>query len=440
MKDEDIVGWWHSCVTDKAMGAFFNAADLLYTVRPWQQVPHHSCLIHMMVPSIGKRTWVVSVLGQEAGDSQGIMLFDHVHAFKRYEQIYEAAEAGIEPKTIPAYDLLHFEDSNDVPESIRRIVTENGWWDADNDVFPTALKIDPNLSAAPAHLSDVVFLETMTRALAKALESPERWHRAWQGGEPVEMTLPIETSDGMQEVVLGSELSQGFDLFTGSDSELLAAFAEIDGKRGSRMIDFDELDRLERSLMSRVAACPEALELEDPTLGLGMLLDLADQLFVTVTDLDAKDLEQMLFYDIPSSVMLGSDSAQTLLTSIQFAYEWMTTRYPLEHGADYLDLLNNIDIGTLETRLVDPKLFGRRKTKIIADLSTDFDTTTKEGLNKMMRTVFAGSSAAQTLVLEEPPNMMPPGWKPQNPALTSKQKQKRKVNRKAARKARKKNR
>jgi len=36
MKDENIVSWWHTCVTDEALVGFFDAADLLYTVRPWR--------------------------------------------------------------------------------------------------------------------------------------------------------------------------------------------------------------------------------------------------------------------------------------------------------------------------------------------------------------------------------------------------------------------
>ena len=58
----------------------------------------------------------------------------------------------------------------------------------------------------------------------------------------------------------------------------------------------------------------------------------------------------------------------------------------------------------------------------------------------MMRTAFGGYSVAQSLVLEDPPYMMPPGWKLPNQTATVKQKIKRKANRKAARKARKKNR
>ena len=104
------------------------------------------------------------------------------------------------------------------------------------------LQVDPHYAAAQVHLNDVVFFETLTRALAKALESPEPWQRAWQSGEPVEMTLSVDSSDGKQKVVLGSELSQGFDLFTGDDSELLAAFDEMDGRKKSKKIDFDQLE------------------------------------------------------------------------------------------------------------------------------------------------------------------------------------------------------
>jgi len=440
MEGEKAIGWWHTCVTDEALGGFFNAADALYAIRPWQQVPDHSCLIHMTMPSFGKRTWVISILGEEAVDSRGIRLFDHVHAFRRYEKISDAAEAGITPTKIPAHDVLHFEDRNDVPEPLRRAVAARGWWTADRESFPTVLQVDPYFTVEQVHLRDVVFFETLTRALAKALESPEPWHRAWQGGEPVEMTLSVDTSDGEQEVVLGSELSQGFDLFTGSDSELLAAFDEMNGGKASINVDFDQLERLERSLMSRVAACPEALELEDPILGLGMLLDLANQLYIPITRLDAIDLRQMLSEDIPRSVMVGGDSAHTLVSSLKLSYQWMMTHHPLEHGADCLALLNDNAIENLETRLVNAQLFGRRKTRMIAEFTAHFDTTTPEGFNTMMRTAFGGSGVAQSLVLDDPPQMMPVGWKSQDPAAKAKQKIKRKANRKAARKARKKNR
>ena len=438
IESEKVTGWWHTCVTDEVLGAFFDAANVLYAVQPWRQVPDHSCLIHMMVPAFGKRTWVVSVLGQDGVNNRGIMLFDNVHAFKRYEKISDAEEAGIKPTKIPSHDLLHFEDSGDVPESLRQAVAEKGWWAANKEAFPTVLQVDPYFRVAQVHLHDVVFFETFTRALAKALESPEPWYRAWQGGEPVEMTLSVDSSDGKQEVILGTELSQGFDLFNGSDDELLAAFAEMNLRNAS--IDFDQLERLERSLMSRVAASPEALELEDPILGLGMLLDLASQLLVPVTQLDVVELEQMLFDDIPHVVMLGGDSASAIVSSLQLAYQWMVARHPLEHGADCLNLLNDSIIERLETRLVDAQLFGPRKTQLISEFGTDFDTTTPEGFNKMMRTAFGGSSVAQSLVLEDPPPAMAPGGKPPNPSFTAKQKTKRKVNRKAARKARKKNR
>ena len=354
--------------------------------------------------------------------------------------IFDAGHAGIEPISIPAHDVLHFEYNHDVPEPLRRAVAEKGWWASDSEAFPTVLQVDPHYAAAQVHLNDVVFFETLTRALAKALESPEPWQRAWQSGEPVEMTLSVDSSDGKQQVVLGSELSQGFGLFTGDDSELLAAFDEMDGRKKSKKIDFDQLELLERSLVSRVAACPEALELEEPILGLGMLLDLANQLLIPVTQLDAIDLKKMLFDDIPRTVLRGGDSAQNIVSSLQLAYQWMMTRHPLEYGADCLAVLNDNAIESLENRLVDEQLFGHRKALMIADFTPQFDTTTAEGFNKMMRTAFGGSSIAQSLILEDPPYFTSSDYKPPAPALTVKQKKKRKVNRKAARKARKKNR
>ena len=230
------------------------------------------------------------------------------------------------------------------------------------------LKVDPHFAAAQVHLSDVVFFKTLTRALTKALESPEPWQRAWQGGEPVEVTLSVDSSDGKQEVVLGSELSQGFGLFSGDDSELLAAFDEMDGRKTSKRIDFDQLEHLERSLVSRVVDCPEALELEEPTLGLGMLLDLANQLLIPVTQLDAIDLKKMLFEDIPRTVMRGGDSAQNIVSSLQFAYQWMMKRHSMEHGADCLAVLDKNAVENLENRLVDAQLFGLRKARMISDI------------------------------------------------------------------------
>ena len=443
MESEKVIGWWHTCVTDEAMSRFFDAAGVLYTMKPWEQVPDHSCLIHMMIPSFGKRNWVVSVLGQEAVDSRAFMMFDNVHAYKRYNQISDAHEAGVEPTKVPPHDVLHFEVSEDVPESQRRMVSEKGWWPATEEAFPTVRQVDPDLTVAQVHLHDVVFLEAVTRALAEALKSPEPWHRAWQGGEAVEMTLSVDSYDGEQEVVLGSELSQGFDLFTGSDSELLAAFDEMDSRKASIMFDYDELEFLERSLMSRVADCPEALELEEPVLGLGMLLNVANRLDVPVTQLNDRDFKQMLFDDIPRTLMRGGDSAHTLVSSLRLSYQWMMGHHPLRYGADCLALLNDEAIESLEERLVDAQFFGRRKTWMIADVAENFDTTTPEGFDEMMRTAFGGSSIAQSLLPEDPPDIVPYDWghpaPAPAPALTAKQKKKRKVNRKAARKARKKN-
>ena len=73
MQDENVTGWWHTCVKEKTLGSFFDAADALYAIQPWRHQPDHSCLIHMMMPSFGKRTWVVSVLGQEDIDSRGTL-------------------------------------------------------------------------------------------------------------------------------------------------------------------------------------------------------------------------------------------------------------------------------------------------------------------------------------------------------------------------------
>ena len=415
MEDESFTGWWHTCVTDEALAAFFDAADAMYAIKSWQRVPDDSCLIHMMIPSFGKQSWVASVTGQASGDSRGIMLFDNAHAYKRFDNIYDAAKNGIEPILIPAHDVLHFEYSHDVPEPLRRAVAEKGWWASDCEAFPTVLRVDPQYAAAQVHHSDVVFFETLTRALAKALESPEPWQRAWQSGEPVEMTLSVDSSDGKQEVVLGSELSQGFGLFTGNDSEFLAAFDEMDGRKTSKKIDFDQLEGLERSLVSRVAACPEALELEEPILGLGMLLDLANHLLIPVTQLDAIDLKKMLFDDIPRTVLRGGDSAQNIVSSLRLAYQWMMTRHPLEHGADCLAVLNDNATESRENRLVDAQLFGHRKTRMIADYTPQFDTTTAESFNKMMRTVFGGSSIAQSLILEDPPHLMPSDYQPLAP-------------------------
>ena len=88
--------------------------------------------------------------------------------------------------------------------------------------------------------------------------------------------------------------------------------------------------------MSRVAALPEALEVEDPTLGLEMLLDFANQLHIPVTQLNASELRQMLFDEIPQSAMVGGDSAQTLILSLKLAYQWMMADHALLHGADIL--------------------------------------------------------------------------------------------------------
>lgn len=442
MQNENVTGWWHTCVKEKTLGSFFDAADALYAIQPWRRVPDHGCLIHMMMPSFGKRTWVVSVLGQEDIDSRGIMLFDHAHAYRQFNKISDAQEAGIKPTKIPAHDVLHFEHSHDVPESLRQHVAEKGWWATDKEAFPTVLEVEPNLSVVQVHQRDVVFFESLTRALAKALETPEPWLLAWQGGEPVEMTLTVTSSDGEQEVVLGSELSQGFDLFTGSDSELLNTIDQLP-HTNKGIIDFDQLERLERSLLSRVAALPEALEIEDPTLGLEMLLDFANQLHIPVTQLNASELRQMLFDEIPQSAMVGGDSAQTLILSLKLAYQWMMANHALLHGADILNLFDDSAIERLETRLVDKHLFSLRKLQMIKECAGALDTTLPETFNAMMNAAFGGSSVYRSLVLDEledTPYMTYPKPLPTTPALSAKQKAKRKSNRKAARKARKKNR
>ena len=53
---------------------------------------------------------------------------------------------------------------------------------------------------------------------------------------------------------------------------------------------------------------------------------------------------------------------------------------------------------------VDTQLFRLRKARMIADYTPQFDTTTAEGLNKMKRTGFGGSSVAQSLILEDSPH------------------------------------
>jgi hypothetical protein len=125
-------------VPPQAVGKLFRAAEILYSIAPWQ-VATDDQLLRMDIPALGVEGACVSIIGN-LGESLGLLIFPSLagyEAFGRVAEEHARHALGSGPIDLGTDCLaLNFERGADLPPGMRREVVAHGWPVADANAYP----------------------------------------------------------------------------------------------------------------------------------------------------------------------------------------------------------------------------------------------------------------------------------------------------------------
>jgi hypothetical protein len=412
-------------VGPQAVGAFFRAAAGLFRARPWEYVPTDQSLFSVTIEKLGVRDAAMSVIGQ-LGDSLGLILFSSIDDFEAYLEAADAIEHGEEP-TMPPHFALNFSRDSELAPALRSEIAEHHWEVASAEAYPRLVAVDEDVIGRPATADEMRIAEAIALALPKLLPQERALLRAWNGAEPVAVTLPVATHAGNIEVTFRVPYGQDSAQFTPSH-DLLAELHQL-------ALDEDEIDSearrpLEDELLRRFLASPEGKGLE-ALQSCNFVMDFAADYFgATIATLSPSELAEIVFEIFPHKLSVEPSFAARIVEENRALYAFLKREFGLRQAEACLRVLGGDAVKKLETALADPDKFGMAKSLFMKGREAGFDMDSREGIEAWMRLM-----CSQPL----PPSLGVPSFG-QPRATNPLQARAKKTQRKAARNARKKNR
>lgn len=124
---------------------------------------------------------------------------------------------------------------------------------------------------------------------------------------------------------------------------------------------------------------------------------------VTIPDMTAGDLEEILFELFPAKVSTPAETAPEIIAELKAFWQFLHREFGLEHAADCLDMLNEPGIADeLREELGNPANYGMAKSIIMQGMERGFDLSSEEGINQWMMTY------NQEIINNPPPSL--PGF------------------------------
>lgn len=146
----------------------------------------------------------------------------------------------------------------------------------------------------------------------------------------------------------------------------------------------------------------------------------------TPPEMDAGDLDEVLFELIPRKVSVEAQEAPDIVAELRAFWGFLGRAYELPNAPDMLDSLDEEAAARLEREMADPANFGMAKSIVMQGKAMGFDTTTQEGLNTWMHAYNAGLGAPPPLRMGSGP-LPSLGSTSKSGAKASKEKNRRKM-------------
>jgi hypothetical protein len=369
-------------VGPEAMARLFRAAAALFRAKPWQTVPSGQSLLSVTIEKLGMKDAAMSVIGQ-MGQSAGLILFSSVEDFEAYLAADEARMQGDDAR-IPPHLALHFERGAEHPAALHEEIAEHRWEVAVADAFPSLLALDEDLIARPPTAKDVTIAEAVALALPELLREKKALLAAWEGGEAVSRTLTVRTHIGDVEVTLRAPCERDAPAYR-PPYDLLAGLAELG--RGGGEFDREACQPLERELLRRFAASPEAKASTEVSL-CHLLMDLAAEHFgATIATLRAPELQELVFELIPRHVRIDPPAASWIIEDSRAFFALLGRELGLPQADACLRVLAGDAAQRLEAALSDMSKFSMAKSFFMGGREAGFDMDSREGIEGWMRVV-----------------------------------------------------
>jgi len=152
-------------ISAETVGSLFQAANLLYDLSPWQKA-HESQVVRLDIPGLDVEGACVSIIGAQ-GETFGFIIFPSLLAYERFLDVGVAGlpEEGLFDLGTPTLSLI-FERGADLPSSMRREATRQGWPVAGPKAYPWVQHRDRDGLLMPLTEKDVLIVSACATSLA----------------------------------------------------------------------------------------------------------------------------------------------------------------------------------------------------------------------------------------------------------------------------------
>lgn len=169
------------------LAGFFEAASAYYRHKPWQFIPGDTA-IRVDAPSISKRPWYASVMGQ-SGIEQGLALYD------KWEELSAllsgSGDEDRNAKQFSAFSLMFGESLQLHPRDLVALEKHN-WEVAGPEAYPCFLRVKKGMKLVSPTLAELTVMEACLKAIpAFVRDQAQAEHSVTVGGKQIVMRLSV---------------------------------------------------------------------------------------------------------------------------------------------------------------------------------------------------------------------------------------------------------
>ena len=333
------------------VASFFQAAAELFRAAPWEVVPRDESLLLVASEALELTNAVVSIMGH-MGQSSGLLFFSDAAAFEAHLARLEAFDEGHlrEMPAMPPHLNLTFDHAPDVSTTVRKEVARHGWPVASPAAYPSLFAVTDANTPRPLSPRDFTIAEAVARALVSLVADKDALAAAWRGAAPVTRTFSVATHDGALSITLRAP-NKGSVTDVERTGRLPTALSALEA-RGDE-IDDDARRSLEGALIDRFLASPEGKSVT-ATGAPRLVVDIAAKYFgMTVADVTADDLVEILFTLFPATVSAEPSEARGLIEELRAFYEYLAREVAHPHAEACLHMLAGDTVSNFEQALSD---------------------------------------------------------------------------------------
>ncbi len=425
--EDDVPGYLEgNRITREQMASFHRAAARLYRCAPWRIVPSDDDLLMFDIEALGVRDRVASMVGK-LGESLGIIVFKSRSDFEQFLDEADHSQRTRGVADLPNHLALSFEPSAEVPKRMRQEAEENGWEVAGNNAFPVIFATHGTVPQDPSP-DDVAILTALANAVAELAAADPEFGDAWEKGSGLDRAFAVDGAGQRVEVRLRVAPAARRSRAVPGVFDIRAENRNQDG-----VIDGTWANEFEQELVARFEKSPEASGVVDAGSWTGSMLDFGvSYLDVSVAEIGANELREILFELFPRKMSCEPDDAAAIVKELRAFWTWVKREFHLETADECLAVLRPGSEQALRRTLADSGKFGMAKSLFLAGKNAGYDTGTQEGLNRFVADVNAGKLPFHDMPALGPPRAVPArDWRKES---------ERKKKRKAQRASRKRNR